>query len=387
MHRLDLSTMVAPHDTRAMGRLVSVLVAVLLRGPLLLGTLLFGPLLFGLVACAPRLQPAGPPVVPPHVSDDVVTAPDGAKLPLRSWLPQGVARKSPAAVVLALHGFNDYSNAFDDAGRAWAEHGIATYAYDQRGFGGAPHRGYWAGTEAYVEDLKLTAALLRRRHAGVPFYILGESMGGAVVMVAMSSTEPPPADGVILVAPAVWGRGFMPWYQTISLWFSAHTMPWMQLTGEGLKIRPSDNIEMLRKFSADPMVIKATRIDAVHGLVDLMDAAQDAAPRFNAPSLILYGMNDEVVPDDPTFAMIKRLPRPTPARHRIALYQHGFHMLLRDLQAARVIEDVRAWIEQPDRPLPSGADALARKALGAGGGPQMDDKTRAPGLLPGVERP
>ena len=42
------------------------------------------------------------------------------------------------AVILALHGFNDYSNAFAMPARLWAERGIASYAYDQRGFGGAP---------------------------------------------------------------------------------------------------------------------------------------------------------------------------------------------------------------------------------------------------------
>jgi alpha-beta hydrolase superfamily lysophospholipase len=265
---------------------------------------------------------------------------------------------------------------------------VITYAYDQRGFGGAPHRGYWAGSDAYVEDLRMAAQLVRDRHPGVPLYILGESMGGAIVMVAMAGDAPPQADGVILVAPAVWSRDYMPFYQTIPLWFSAHLFPWMRLTGEGLSIRPSDNIEMLRKFSADPMVIKATRIDTVHGLVDLMDAAQAAAPNFTPRSLILYGTRDEVVPDNPTFAMIKRLPHHNPPLHTVAVYTQGYHMLLRDLQAERVIDDVLAWLRTPDRPLPSGADQTARQVLGGkppGGKPE--DKQHAPGLLPGVERP
>ena len=46
----------------------------------------------------------------------------------------------------------------------------------------------------------------------VPLYLLGESMGGAVAVVAMtgeSGTRPPDVDGVILAAPAVWGRSTM----------------------------------------------------------------------------------------------------------------------------------------------------------------------------------
>jgi len=340
--------------------------------------------IMALAACAPRLQLPGPTITAPRLSQDVIIAPDGARLPLRVWAPDG----PPKIVVLALHGFNDYSNAFEDPGEFWAKHGVITYAYDQRGFGAAPNRGYWAGTEAYVNDLRMVASLVRAKHPGLPFYILGESMGGAIVMVAMASDAPPTNDGVILVAPAVWGREFMPFYQTIPLWFSAHLFPWVRLTGEGLSIRPSDNIEMLKKFSADPLVIKATRIDTVHGLVDLMDDAQAAAPKQTERALILYGMKDEIVPDNPTFAMIQRLPRHNPPMHTIAVYKNGYHLLLRDLQAQRVINDTLAWMEHPDQPLPSGADRrVGDQAPGENLEPKPDGKQPAPGLLPGVERP
>jgi acylglycerol lipase len=49
-------------------------------------------------------------------------------------------------VIVALHGMNDYSNAFDAAGaRIGPGEGITTYAYDQRGFGRAPQTGVVAG--------------------------------------------------------------------------------------------------------------------------------------------------------------------------------------------------------------------------------------------------
>ena len=93
----------------------------------------FGLLLCALAAgCAPRLEPAGPPVIPPALLSEAIVTADGARLPLRVWRPEA----EPAAVILALHGFNDYSRAFEMPAPFWAEkHAIATYAYDQRGFG------------------------------------------------------------------------------------------------------------------------------------------------------------------------------------------------------------------------------------------------------------
>jgi hypothetical protein len=61
--------------------------------------------------------------------------------------------------------------------------------------------------------------------------------------------------------------------------------------------------------------------------------------------------------------MLRRLPADAAGRPRIALYPNGYHMLLRDLDAATVRGDVVAWIADPAAPLPSGGDALAAHVL------------------------
>ena len=98
-------------------------------------------------------------------------------------------------------------------------------------------------------------------------------MGGAVIMAALTSNNPPMAEGAILVAPAVWGRVTMPFYQRWLLGLAARTLPWLKLSGKGLGIQASDNIEMLRTLGRDPLVIKETRIDTLWGLVNLMDTS------------------------------------------------------------------------------------------------------------------
>ncbi len=316
-----------------------------------------------IAACAPRLQPAGPAATEPRLEAHAFVTGDGLELPVRRWLPEG----PPKAVILALHGFNDYSNAFDGPARLWSTHGIATYAYDQRGFGAAPHPGLWPGTWLLVSDLEAMSALVRRRHPGVPFYLLGESMGGAVVMTAMAGERPPAVDGVILVAPAVWGRETMDTFKRVALWLAARTVPWLKLTGRGLGLTPSDNVEMLKRLSLDPLVIKETRVDAVYGVVDLMDAALEAAPGLAGRLLVLYGENDEIVLRRPVRAMLDRLPPAPPAVRRVAVYPEGYHMLTRDLQAEVVIEDIAQWLAEPEAALPSGADGRGLQALSEAG--------------------
>jgi alpha-beta hydrolase superfamily lysophospholipase len=278
---------------------------------------------------------------------------DGAKLPLRRWAPD-TAKTAPIAALVALHGFNDYSSAFEDAAKFWATKGVVTYAIDQRGFGRSAHTGLWAGVDTMVNDAEALVRTVRARHPKIPLHIIGDSMGGAVAMVALARHKAMPMDGAILVAPAVWGRRHLGAVKRGVLWLTANTVPWLRLSPEGLEIQPSDNIAMLRKLSKDKLIIKKTRVDAIWGLVNLMDAAFDAATGIKAPVLLLYGARDEVIPKEPTRKAAARLR--AKGRTRAAFYANGYHMLLRDLRARDVLDDVLIWIKDHDAALPSGAE-------------------------------
>lgn len=320
-------------------------------------TLLLVPILLLASACAPNLVDPGPASGTPALHASHFWTRDGIALSYRAWLPEGVP---PKAVIVALHGFNDYSAFFDKPARYLKARGIASYAFDQRGFGANGFRGRWFATARYRMDAGDFSRAVADKYPGVPVYLLGESMGGAVAMTLMAAGEAPWIKGTILAAPAVWSRGTMPWYQSATLWLAAHTIPAVPLSGRGLKIKPSDNIEMLIQLGRDPLVIKGTRVDAINGLVDLMDEAMAAAARLDGPTLILYGALDEIIQSGPTRTMLGRLPVADSARRRLAVYRDGYHMLLRDLAAETVWNDIAHWLEDPAAALPSGADKDAR---------------------------
>jgi acylglycerol lipase len=215
-----------------------------------------------------------------------------------------------------------------------------------------------------TSDAILAASLLRRRYPDTPLYLLGESMGGAVAVLAAAGPAPAPVDGIILAAPAVWGRQTMNVFERIGLWVIGQ-LPALEFTQRSIpyKIHPSDNVPMLRALGADPLVLKQARTDTLAGVVDLMSAALARAPRLAVPALILYGEKDEIVPRDAIASFVETLPANASRRQRVALYPKGYHMLLRDLQGATVLADVAAWIRNPRAELPSGADSGARAAL------------------------
>jgi alpha-beta hydrolase superfamily lysophospholipase len=114
----------------------------------------------------------------------------------------------------------------------------------------------------------------------------------------------------------------------------------MALTGEGLEIQATDNIELLRRMSRDPLVIKETRIGSIKGLCDLMDDAMRSAPDLHVPALVLIAEKDQVIPPTASAAMTATLPFSA----EVKTYPLAYHMMLRDLHGDIPTNDVIDWI-------------------------------------------
>ena len=293
-------------------------------------------------------------------SDEQFVSFDGSDLGLTVWKP-GDGAPASEHVILGLHGMNDYANAFHMVAPWMAERGVTTYAYDQRGFGRSPQRGIWPEPDLMRQDLRTAISLVRERHPDATLTLVGISMGGAVMMTAFGSDDPPEGvDRLILSGPGLRGWGAMNWLYRGSLWLSTHVRPaWVVRPPRGVKIEPSDNVEMLRRMMQDPLRMVDNRIDQVYGVVALMEEAHMAAPHLPqaVPTLLTYGAKDIVVPPKAT----KRSVRVLPKHVRTAYYPDGYHMLLRDLQAETVYADMWAFMQDPSADLPSGVTPIPRR--------------------------
>jgi alpha-beta hydrolase superfamily lysophospholipase len=274
------------------------------------------------------------------------------------WLPS----QEINGVIIAVHGFNDYSNFIKDSVLFFNNQKLAVYSYDQRGFGETGTRGRWSGRQTLSNDLTTFIKLVKQTHPHIPIYILGDSMGGAITIVTMAKKDPLKVNGVILIAPAVWVRSEMPFYQRWLLWIGAHTIPWKKVTGESLEITVSDNTKMLKELGKDSLVIKETRIDVLYGLSNLMDEAYRSAELFRTNALLLYGKKDEIIPEKPVFDFYKRLPSGVQGQQQMILYKNGYHMLLRDLQSEVVMKDIVDWINDQAKPVSSLQNKPAKRS-------------------------
>jgi alpha-beta hydrolase superfamily lysophospholipase len=109
----------------------------------------------------------------------------------------------PRAVLLCIHGLGLYSGSYQNFGVRMARQGISTYAIDVRGFGS------WMKAQGHEEinfiyclhDVSSALKAIRAANPGLPVFLLGESMGGAIALRA-ASLFPELIDGLIASVPA-----------------------------------------------------------------------------------------------------------------------------------------------------------------------------------------
>ena len=223
-----------------------------------------------LLSVAILFQLSGPLMAMPERS--VITLQDTTQLSLRVW-----AVAAPQRIVIGIHGFNDYSKAFDPLARSLATELTATfYAYDQRGFGENSAPGFWPGSDRLVADLREVVSRLRKEHPGLPITLIGESMGGAVAIRASTESPGLPVSQLILKAPALWGAETMPWFQRAGLQMLNAVAPNFTFSGRGVRalgIKPTNDPEVSKDLSRDPFFIKETRVSSLMGVTDLMGQA------------------------------------------------------------------------------------------------------------------
>ncbi len=293
----------------------------------------------------------GGPLVPPpgEAPEPRIAAADGTGLALSAWQPAG----PPRAVILGVHGFGDYGpSTFAPAAEFWAARGISTYAYDQRGFGRNPSFGRWPGAEALVADLVAVAGEVRARHPCRPLVVVGHSMGGGVALAAAGAGLD--ADALVLAAPAIWGGAEMNPLHRLAAWAGAVLVPEERFTGEGIvTIQATDNIALLRELARDPHYLRPPSARELYGLVRVTDLAAAAAGHVRLPSLLLLGEKDEVAPNRRVLRVFAQVAGPS----AVIRYPEGWHLLFRDLQAARVWRDVAEWVLA--RPRPSACGLVA----------------------------
>jgi alpha-beta hydrolase superfamily lysophospholipase len=262
----------------------------------------------------------------------------GVPLYYQAWTP---AEKPYRAVLVNLHGLGDHSGLYPHVGSYFPSRGLAVYAYDMRGNGRSPgQRAFLKHWDEYRGDLDAFLRKLRNWEPGLPIFLLGNSLGGLVVLDYVLH-RPEGVAGVIAAAPALGAVGVPPILMRLGrvmsrIWPRFSLRVGMDLSGLA---RDSAVVEAVL---SDPLFHRRGTARLSTEVTAAIDRVQAGASTLAVPLLILHGSEDRMVPPDGSrrfFASVRFPDR------EFREYPGGYHGLFADWGHETVLRDVERWID------------------------------------------
>jgi acylglycerol lipase len=266
-----------------------------------------------------------------------------------SWPASG---KQPIAAILSIHGFGLYKESFAGFAKQMASRGISTYAIDVRGFGswmGEPGEDKKLDFYQTMMDLRSAIYWVKTMNPGVPVFLLGESMGGAIALQA-TALFPECVSGLIASVPGSQYYGGKKTAMEVALRMVRPNSKFN--VGDKVIERATSNKSLRANWAKDPRAKLEMTPKQMTQFAAFMNQSDEMAKRIESvPVLMLQGRRDKLSKADGTLRLFNALK--TPYKNYVLL-DNAEHLIFEKGQYdARTAEIVETWLTKQSQRLKS----------------------------------
>jgi alpha-beta hydrolase superfamily lysophospholipase len=267
---------------------------------------------------------------------------DGTRVFVRTWTPDA----APNRIVLCFHGAGGHGEFFALFADVLVPTGAAVVVADYLGHGKSEGaRGDYPSFDTLLDDANEVANFARAKFPGLPLFILGESMGGAMA-VNFTARHADAVSGLILFSPALLFRKSIPWPQI--LYFPYYFLfaavspgsPVIRMSGhehEGIR-----NLTHQEYDRTDPLHLTHISPRYFFQLNKYMSIALNQCPQnITCPTILFQGETDPGIDPAGARSFIERLAA---QEKELVIYPKGLHVLLTDSEVKDVADRLLAWI-------------------------------------------
>ncbi|KAK4780899.1 hypothetical protein SAY87_017005 [Trapa incisa] len=279
----------------------------------------------------------------------------GLEIFCKSWLPAPDVKIKGA--LCFCHGYGDTCTFFfEGIARRIAASGYAIYAIDHPGFGLSEGlHGYIENFDDVVDNVieQYRKIIARPEARGLPHFILGQSMGGAITL-KVHLKDPSGWDGIILVAPMCKIAKDMkppePMVKVLTLMSricpKAKLVPGVDLAELAFRDQRKRKLAVYNVICYEDQ----TRLKTAAELLKATEEIESQVHRVSAPLLVLHGAKDRVT--DPSVSQFL-YDRASSRDKTIKLYEGGYHCILEgepDDRIFTVLDDIVSWMDSRTAP-------------------------------------
>lgn len=283
-----------------------------------------------------------PAIVPESAANKQRSAVDGPDVtPVMSWIEPG----KPKATILCVHGLGLHKGTYAQFGERMAKLGYAVYAVDVRGFGSfleMPGKRKCDFPKC-LDDVSSALAFVRKTHPGLPVFLLGESMGGAIAL-RITSMHPELVDGLISSVPAAERYGQTK--SALKVGLKLVTAPHSEMNLTDVVVNQSTKKEELRKeWAGDPLArFNLTPVELLQFQQFMEENAKSARQITKTPVLMVQGADDALVKHEANVDIVNRIPNQD---SQLIFVAHGEHLIFEEGQFDEaVIRVLSAWLDE-----------------------------------------
>ena len=265
----------------------------------------------------------------------------GVALHVEHFRPSAPAR----LVLVTVHGFGAYCGLYRHVAGALLARGIAVTQFDCRGHGRSQgRRGHVDHFDDYHADLSLVVRRARELVPGVPWALMGHSLGGLIALHhVLRRQSQPQADQLVVVAPWLELKMKVSMPKRAAAEVFARLKPTLTMSN-GIKAEDvSRSPEVVANFFRDPLVHHVATAGWLASVLQTQAAVRAMGTQLQVPTLLLVAGQDRIVSSEATLAFAQKAGSLTEVRRYPALY----HELFLEPEREQVVSDIADWLLMP----------------------------------------
>uniref|UniRef100_A0ABI7WU84 Serine aminopeptidase S33 domain-containing protein n=2 Tax=Felis catus TaxID=9685 RepID=A0ABI7WU84_FELCA len=267
---------------------------------------------------------------------------DGQYLFCRYWKPTG----TPKALIFVSHGAGEHCGRYDELAQMLVGLELLVFAHDHVGHGQSEgERMVVSDFHVFIRDVLQHVDVMQKDYPGLPVFLLGHSMGGAITILT-AAERPGLFSGMVLISPLVLAS---PESATTFKVFAAKIL---NLVLPNMSLGPIDSSMLSRNktevdiYNADPLICRAgLKVCFGNQLLNAVTRVERALPKLTLPFLLLQGSADRLCDSKGAYLVMESSKSQDKT---LKIYEGAYHVLHKELPEVTnsVFHEINMWVSQ-----------------------------------------
>ncbi|XP_008055045.1 monoglyceride lipase isoform X1 [Carlito syrichta] len=267
---------------------------------------------------------------------------DGQYLFCRYWKPTG----TPKALVFVSHGAGEHCGRYEELAQMLIGLDLLVFAHDHVGHGQSEgERMVVSDFHVFIRDVLQHVDVMQKDYPGLPIFLLGHSMGGAIAILT-AAERPGHFSGMVLISPLVLAS------PESATTFKVLAAKVLNLVLPNLSLGPIDSNVLSRNktevdlYNSDPLICRAgLKVCFGIQLLNAVSRVERALPKLTLPFLLLQGSADRLCDSKGAYLLMESAKSQDKT---LKIYEGAYHVLHKELPEVTnsVFHEINMWVSQ-----------------------------------------